>query len=302
MNKQKLILDVKQNFMLKRIRAQEECEEFIANLRKNSEFNSLYSDLLFKQVECLKAEAKEEELKLRHDVEDLKIKIDNYLKHNGIDKSKLTPKYDCLICNDTGVAGGRICKCLQNELNYKRSMLASSQTEFKSFANSNLSIMNETDIKAHEWVKSWCLRFPNITKTNINIIGGAGTGKTFMLECIANELINKGCVISYKTAFELNELARQYHMGKNYDFADCMSVEVLLIDDLGTEPILKNVTKEYLYNLINVRQTNNKPTIISTNLSLDNILQRYDERIFSRLSNKNLSTNILLNSADKRLK
>ena len=302
MNKQKLILDIKQNFMLKRIKAQEECEEFIAKLRQNKEFDAKYSELLHKQVECLRAEVKEEELALKHDVEDLKIKIDNYLKLNNIDKSKLTPKYDCIICNDTGVAGGRICKCLQNELNYKRSMLASSQTEFKSFNSSNTALMNETDVKAHEWIKNWCLRYPNITKTNINIIGGAGTGKTFLLECIANELINKGAVVSYKTAFELNELARQYHIGKSFDFAECMSVDVLLIDDLGTEPILKNVTKEYLYNLINVRQTKNKSTIISTNLSLDNILQRYDERIFSRLSNKNLAINIVLNSTDKRLK
>ena len=141
-----------------------------------------------------------------------------------------------------------------------------------------------------------------ITKTNINIIGGAGSGKTFMLECVANELIKKGVVVSFKTAFELNELARLYHIGKSYDFSDCLNAEVLLIDDLGTEPVLKNVTKEYLYNLINTRQINNKPTLISTNLSLENILDRYDERIFSRLGNKNLSTVIHLVSQDKRLK
>jgi len=76
---------------------------------------------------------------------------------------------------------------------------------------------------------------------------------------------------------------------------------VLLIDDLGTEPILKNVTKEYLYNLINIRQINNRATMISTNLSLDNILNRYDERIFSRLANKSLSTTIQLLSRDKRI-
>ena len=74
-----------------------------------------------------------------------------------------------------------------------------------------------------------------------------------------------------------------------------------MIDDLGTEPILKNITKEYLYNLINVRQVNNKPTFITTNLSLDNILERYDDRIFSRLGNKNLATNIQLTSSDKRV-
>lgn len=302
MNNRKLISDIKQNFMLKRFKAQEECEDFIADLRKEPEFNELYTQYLHKNVEYLKSKLEEENLSLKHDVEDLKIKIDSYLKKNNVDRTKLTPNYDCSICNDTGVAGGRICKCLQKELNLKKSMLASSQTSFKCFENSDINLMNDNDIKAQEWVKNWCLRYPNITKTNINIIGGAGTGKTFLLECIANQLINNNVAVCYKTAFELNELARLYHIGKSFDFADCINADVLLIDDLGTEPILKNITKEYLYNLINVRQIKNRPTFITSNLSFENILDRYDERIFSRLGNKNLAINIILNSSDKRIK
>ena len=164
-----------------------------------------------------------------------------------------------------------------------------------------INLMDENDIKASDWLKMWCSRFPNTTKLNINIIGGAGSGKTFLLECVANEMLNKNMAICYKTAFELNELARLYHIGKSFSFADCLNADILFIDDLGTEPILKNVTKEYLYNLINVRQINNKPTFITTNLSLDDILARYDDRIFSRLGNKNLSTNIQLTSKDKRM-
>jgi len=301
-NNQKLIMDIKQNFMLKRIKAQEECEEFISNLRKEAEFNEMYSNYLRKQVEYMRSKIDEENLALKHDVEDLKIQIDNYLKKNNIDHTKLNPKYECSICNDTGVAGGRMCACLQKELNLKKSLLCSSQSQFKNFACAKSEIMNETDIKALDFLKKWCSRYPNITKTNINILGGSGTGKTFMLECVANELINKSAVVCFKTAFELNELARLYHMGKSYEFSDCMQAEVLIIDDLGTEPTLKNVTKEYLYNLINVRQINNKPTFISSNLSLENILDRYDERIFSRLNNKNLAISIMLNSTDKRLK
>ena len=181
------------------------------------------------------------------------------------------------------------------------SLRASSQSEFKSFDDAKQEIMDETDVKVYEKLKTWCARYPNITTTNINIIGGTGSGKTFLLECVANELIKKGVMVCYKTAFELNELARLYHIGKSYNFSDCLNADVLLIDDLGTEPVLKNVTKEYLYNLINSRQINKRPTLISTNLSLDNILDRYDERIFSRLANKNLSTVIQLLSKDKRL-
>ena len=302
MNKQKLLTSIKQNFMVKRYKAQEECEDFIRGLRESDEFDQLYTNLTIKQLELAKADLMEETLKLKHEIDDLKIKINNYLALNNIEQSKLTPQYDCLICNDTGVAGGRICKCLLNELNLQLSLRASSQTEFNSFDDVKKEIMDETDVKACEWLKTWCARYPNITKSNINIIGGAGSGKTFMLECVANELIKKGVVVCYKTAFEINELARLYHIGKSYDFSDCLNAEVLIIDDLGTEPVLKNVTKEYLYNLINTRQINSKPTLLSTNLSLDNILDRYDDRIFSRLANKHLSTVIQLVSTDKRLK
>lgn len=288
--------------MLKRYKAQEECENFIAELRQDLEFDQMYSTLTYKQLQLAKTEFLEQTLVLKREIDDLKTKINNFLQVRNIDTSKLTPKYDCGICNDTGVAGGQICPCLLKELNLQLSLNASSQSEFKSFSSANLDIMDDVDKKAFEWLKMWCLRYPNITKTNINIMGGAGCGKTFMLECVANELIQKGYVVCYKTAFELNELARLYHMGKSYEFADCLNADIMLIDDLGTEPILKNVTKEYLYNLINIRQINTRPTFISTNLSLDNILSRYDDRIFSRLSNKNLATNIVLLSKDKRLK
>jgi len=301
-NKQKLLTSIKQSFMVKRYKAQEECENFILSLREDKSFNEMYVDLTKKQLELAKADYIEDTLKLKHDIADLKIKINNFLALKNIDQSKMEPNYDCKICNDTGVAGGRICKCLTNELNLQLSLRASSQTKFKSFADCRKEIMDETDLKACEKLKTWCARYPNITTTNINIIGGAGSGKTFMLECVANELLNKGVVVCYKTAFELNELARLYHMGKSYEFSDCLNADVLLIDDLGTEPVLKNVTKEYLYNLVNTRQNNNRATLITTNLSLDNILNRYDERIFSRLLNKQLSTTIQLVSQDKRLK
>ena len=287
--------------MLKRYRAQEKCDEFIVKLCENKEFDELYSKYNQLQFESLKTdlEIKKQELALQ--MQDLKNKIDCYLQVNNIDKKNLEPQYECKVCNDTGIHNGKICDCLLSELNKKISTLTSSQSEFKNFSMQNRNLMDENDIKASDWLKMWCSRFPNTTKLNINIIGGAGSGKTFLLECVANEMLNKNMAICYKTAFELNELARLYHIGKSFSFADCLNADILFIDDLGTEPILKNVTKEYLYNLINVRQINNKPTFITTNLSLDDILNRYDDRIFSRLGNKNLSTNIQLTSKDKRM-
>lgn len=288
--------------MLKRLRAQEECDEFIDGLKRDNAFKEMYNAYTKVQIEYLKSTYEKEDVELKHQVQDLKDRIDKYLADRNIDRTRLEPHYECPICNDTGVVGGRICKCFLGELNKKISLGASSQVEFSAFEKSDDSLLNDNDKKAYEVVKTWCKKYPLVTKRNINIIGGAGSGKTFMLECVANEMLNNNYVVIYKTAFELNELARLYHLGKSYDFADLLTADILLIDDLGTEPILKNITVEYLYNLINTRQVHNLPTIISTNLSLDNILSRYDERIFSRLGNKNLALNISLTSQDLRLK
>ena len=287
--------------MLKRVRAQEEVDEFIARLKNDPEFDKMYSQYSQKSLEYWRESFNEENLMLKHDVEDLKLKIEKYLSDRNIDVSRLKPTYDCPICNDTGVVGGRVCKCLLNKLNSEISKLSSSSTNFKTFDMCNLDIMDEVDKKAKDKLVSWYENYPDISKININILGVAGSGKTFFLECLAGSLINKGHSVCFKTAFELNELARLYHSGKSYEFMDCVNSEILLIDDLGTEPIIKNVTKEYLYNLINTRQIKNLATIISTNLSLNDILDRYDERIFSRLVNKNLSLTIQLTSKDKRI-
>ena len=302
MNRQKMINDLKQNFMLKRYRAQEEAEEFVSTLRENPEFDKIYSQFNKKQFELLKNQQAEKSAELKQEVENLKAQIDKFLISNNIDEKRLQPQYQCKFCEDTGVHNGKICSCLLNELNRQISMKTSSQTEFKSFDDCKPELMDETDRKAVEVLKKWCNQYPNITKFNINITGGAGKGKTFLLECVAKKKMKKGVALTYITAFELNEQARLYHIGKSYDFSSCLNVDVLFIDDLGTEPILKNVTREYLYNLINIRQTNKLPTFVSSNLSLNDILARYDERIFSRLGNKQFSINIQLTSQDKRIR
>ena len=301
MNRQRMIAEIKQNFMIKRARAQEECDDFVNNLRKNPDFETIYREYNEKQLAALKKSFSNEYKSLQNDVDLLRDKIEKYVSALGLNKDNLYPHYDCPICHDTGVDGTKMCRCLLNELNQKFSLATSSQKKFKNFSSCDVSIMDEHDKQAMDILKLWCKNYPNVNKLNINIIGGAGSGKTFMLECVANELINKGHIVCYKTAFEINELARLYHIGKSYDFSDCLDAEVLLIDDLGTEPILKNVTKEYFYNLINTRQIQGKPTLISTNLSAENLLDRYDDRIYSRLANKKLAINIELTKNDKRI-
>ena len=77
MNRQKMINDLKQNFMLKRYRAQEEAEEFVSTLRENPEFDKIYSQFNKKQFELLKNQQAEKSAELKQEVENLKAQIIN---------------------------------------------------------------------------------------------------------------------------------------------------------------------------------------------------------------------------------
>ena len=78
-------------------------------------------------------------------------------------------------------------------------------------------------------------------------------------------------------------------------------VDVLVIDDLGTETTYKNVSAEYLFSLLNERLAQGKQTFISTNLTIGQLRDNYDERIFSRLIDQKTNLVAQLNGADKRM-
>jgi len=189
---------------------------------------------------------------------------------------------------------------LKTELN-KRLNEQNKQYKFATFKDSSSSL-SSTLTRIYDISKEWCERFPNSHILNINMIGGTGTGKTFLLECMASNLIDKGFNVMFTTAFALNDECRKYHFSLPSKVNEYMDCDVLVIDDLGCEPLLKNITVEYLFNIIHLRQKRYKPTLISTNLTMEDILNRYDDRIFSRLSNKMLAITIPFNGIDMRKK
>ena len=81
-----------------------------------------------------------------------------------------------------------------------------------------------------------------------------------------------------------------YKFGKsdfNEIYNNIINVDLLIIDDLGAEA-LNSFKLSELFNIINTRllfQNNHiTKTIISTNLNMNNLLDTYNERIFSRLA------------------
>ena len=219
----------------------------------------------------------------------------------------LEPKYTCSKCNDTGYEllsnGTKMCNCFKQELineAYNKSNLYRLQED--NFENFDISLFSsEANIQKYgtnlspreniEKIKNLCLNFidnfDDSNQKNLLFTGTPGIGKTFLSSCIANELLNKGYTVLYQTAPVLLDCIFEYKYNSKdtskelYD--NLFNVNLLIIDDLGTENLTSAKFSE-LFTIINSRLLNPKTkTIISTNLSLENLAKNYDDRILSRL-------------------
>ena len=228
-------------------------------------------------------------------------------------KVKLLPKYSCTKCNDTGyvIKNGvsEMCSCMKQELlneAYNKSNMNNLKNE--TFENLNLNlfsnIKNENKFKSElspreniekivKVSKEFINNFEQPTQKNLLFTGTTGIGKTYISSCIANEILKKGHTVLYQTAPVLLETIidnkfNKYRNSSMNDFNNqVLNVDLLIIDDLGTECINSMKISE-LFTIINARSLNlnNRvtKTIISTNLSIEKIFGVYEERIGSRIA------------------
>lgn len=229
--------------------------------------------------------------------------IELLLAHN-LPADYLNMPYQCNKCKDTGYIGNEKCNCLKQaiaDLMYSNSNIKSilehenfSKFSFQYYSDdvideatglSPLSNMQKVVANCKSFIKHF-----NDKHDNLLLLGNTGVGKTFLANCIAKELLDKGFTVIYLTAFRLFDILEKYKFGKNEDYTynasnqfdyilDC---DLLIIDDLGTE-FYNSFTNSQLYLIINERLLRKKSTIISTNLSLSDINLNYSERVYSRI-------------------
>jgi len=303
MTRTQIINELKLNLDRKRHQAQIVADEYIQDLCKDPEFKRLYTNYNQAKIDLIKVKyggTDIQVLEASNTFDKIGALYREYIASHKIDVRLMEPQYECSKCNDTGAVGSRLCECLKTELN-RRLSEQNKQYKLATFADCASDISPRL-AKIYESAKLWCNKYPNSHILNINMMGGTGTGKTFLLECMASDLIAKGFNVMFTTAFALNDECRKYHFSLPSKVNEYMDCDVLIIDDLGCEPLLKNITVEYLFNIINLRQKRYKPTLISTNLSMDDILNRYDDRILSRLSNKMIALSISFEGIDMRKK
>lgn len=313
MTKQEIIKQIKNEMSKRRHTAEVNCDLYIEKLKQDPEFKTLFLNYNIANLKLIKEKHNASVTTASNNLHNAEEQFDRakeslmqYLKAHNINPSKLKPQYKCKLCEDKGIVDGKMCKCLSEEINKRLSEENSTYNKMHTFSMVNQNKMNENSNKIYKEMYNWCNTFPNEI-VNINLFGSVGTGKTFLLECITSKLRENGKNVIFITAFALNEECRKYHFSQPNNLDNILSCDCLIIDDLGTEPVLKNITTEYFYNIINLRQINNKATLVSSNLNPLNekyeteLIRRYSERTISRMLNKQLSKSYVFSSPDKRV-
>ncbi len=200
--------------------------------------------------------------------------------------------FTCKTCSDTGFVASKMCDCMRRLLIEEgiRSSGLGSLIAKQSFQNFNLSYYTgERESEMMRYAKDKCVYFAeNFApgKENLLLMGGTGLGKTHLSTAVAKRVIENGFDVVYESAQNLLadfEFDRFKSRGDDPLRSDkYLSCDLLLLDDLGTE-MQTQFTLSTLYNLLNTRLNRGKSTLISTNLSQNEIRARYDDRITSRL-------------------
>jgi len=237
------------------------------------------------------------------------------LEKYGYSADYLKPQYKCSICKDTGVTldGTANCKCYKQLLIdclYEQFNLR--LTEFENFSCFNAELYadkadskkygidippRDNILRIRDKAVAFTENFELANTKNLLFTGPTGVGKTFMANCIARAVLEKGFTVFYSTASAMFSIIAEYRTRNFRDsqlsessdsgYKNIMSSNLLVIDDLGTEPISSSRHAEFL-NILDARRVNNLThppckIIISTNLGVKELNEFYTERVLSRI-------------------
>ena len=212
----------------------------------------------------------------------------------GLPEDYLKLVYTCIDCKDTGYIEGKKCHCFRQamitllyEQSNIREMLQSENFDalsYEYYEGEHLSHFRNAVTTCQNFVKNF-----NSDYHNLFFYGTVGTGKSFLSNCVAKELIESGHSVIYFSSASLFDLLSKYSFDykskeeQRDKYNDLYQCDLLIVDDLGTEMTNQFVATQ-LFSLLNERHMGKKSTIISTNLSLEELRNRYSDRIFSRIT------------------
>lgn len=221
------------------------------------------------------------------------------LESNDIDPDDLVNAPLCPRCGGSGYVGAVMCDCLrelcrQEQKKELSQLIGSGRESFDHFRLDVYSSEFDPKLGASprtmmQYIYNNALHYARTftpESGSILMIGATGLGKTYLSACIARTVADRGYSVVYDTAIRLFSDFETAKFARSAESADAsrkyFACDLLIIDDLGTEMTTQFIISA-LYQVVNTRLMEGRPTIISTNLPASELKQRYSPQIASRL-------------------
>lgn len=235
---------------------------------------------------------------LHDDLQEIAAQKKALLRSAGFPEDYLEPVYTCPDCQDTGYIltpeqTRTKCRCFRNQeiaVLYEQSNIQD-MISHENFSTLSYEYYQGEDLELFRRAVKICKDFVQNFKQdyhNLLFYGTVGTGKSFLSGCAAEELLKEGRSVIYFSSVGLfDTLARYTFDSKSREdlsgfCEDLYNCDLIIIDDLGTE-VTNSFVASQLFSCLNERHMRRKATIISTNLSLEEMRDRYSDRVFSRI-------------------
>ena len=246
--------------------------------------------------------AKEISQNMQTEMERMNAELRAALLACGLPEDYLQPVYRCKACRDTGYVGEPVhemCACLKRAVMNRLYQAEGLQgLERENFAAFDETIFPDEPIegrktsqrafikKCRQYCEEYADTFAAGEGKGLLLCGRSGLGKTFLMNCVAQRVLERGYSVVVISAYKLIEAMRRFQFGEDgmEQVQDMLACDLLCIDDLGSEPMLRGVTVSSLYHIINERRNANRSTVITTNLDSDLLYEKYDDRIAARLT------------------
>lgn len=218
---------------------------------------------------------------------------------NGYPANYLDPIYTCPKCKDTGIDGTQWCDCFKKILHkiaaehlnadspLRLSEFSTFRLDYYSDEKYSNSKINKSERRIMQDNLNECISYAENFDgkgKGLLMMGATGLGKTHLSLAIANRLIERGFCVAYGSVPEIIRRLDREQFGKAE--GDTMSLalecDLLILDDLGAENSTDHAVS-ILYEVINARQNRGLPILVNTNLTMDEIGKRYQDRLWSRL-------------------
>lgn len=230
----------------------------------------------------------------------LQTEREELMVRNCLSPGLLKMEYVCDACKDTGYIAEEQCICMKRKLMdrlYDQSNVRDI-VQVENFDTFDLRLFSDAVVPSEgispkenaQRILKKAMEFAEAPEgENLLLYGGAGRGKTFLCNCIAKDVLDRGRTVLYLTAGQLFKQLEEQRFRKKDDEEDALDwdmelldADLLIIDDLGTE-FATMFTASELFRIINDRKIRKRPVVISTNLEYKALMEQYSDRVMSRL-------------------